>query len=162
MSVRATSVISVLVVDDEQLARDEIAFLFKDFPDFEVLSFASNGLEALDLIEKLEPDVVFLDVQMPGLDGIGVVKRLQEKDIPLPYFVFATAFDTYAVEAFRLEAADYLLKPIDKGRLERTLDRIRRLSDDRGRATPVKPPVSEAPAGAAAVRSKIVVKAANR
>lgn len=160
MSVRATSVISVLVVDDEQLARDEIAFLFKDFADFEILSFASNGLEAIELIERLEPDVVFLDVQMPGLDGLGVVKRLQEKDIPLPYFVFATAFDTYAVEAFRLEACDYLLKPIDKGRLGRTLDRIRRLSEERGRSTPVKATVGGAEASAA--RSKIVVKASNR
>ena len=165
MSVRATSVISVLVVDDEQLARDEIAFLFKDFPEFEILSFGSNGLEAIELIEKLEPDVVFLDVQMPGLDGIGVVKRLQEKDIPLPYFVFATAFDTYAVEAFRLEAADYLLKPIDKGRLGQTLERIRRLSEERGRATPVKAPAvvgGTAAAAAPEVRSKIVVKAGNR
>lgn len=162
MSVRATSVISVLVVDDEQLARDEIAFLFKDFPDFEILSFASNGLEGIEQIERLEPDVVFLDVQMPGLDGLGVVKRLQEKDIPLPYFVFATAFDTYAVEAFRLEAADYLLKPIDKGRLGQTLERIRRMSEERGRATPVKPVALGTGEAAPSVRSKIVVKAANR
>src|SRR5262245_44879740 len=102
MSVRATSTISVLIADDEQLAREELAFLLKDFPDFEVLTSASNGLEAAALVERTEPDVVFLDVDMPGLDGLGVIRRLQERGVPLPFFVMATAHENYAIEAFRL------------------------------------------------------------
>ncbi len=85
--------IAAIIVDDEQLARDELAFLLKDFPDVELVATAGNGLEAIDLIERLEPDLVFLDVQMPGLDGLGVIRKLREKDVELPYFVLATAFD---------------------------------------------------------------------
>ena len=72
--------LTALIVDDEALARDELAYLLKDFPDVEVTASASNGLEAIELIEDIEPDLVFLDVQMPGLDGIGVIRRLREKD----------------------------------------------------------------------------------
>ena len=78
--------ISTLIVDDEQLACDELAYLLKDFPDVEVTATGRNGLEAMDLIQKLEPDLVFLDVQMPGLDGLGVIRQLREKGIPLPHF----------------------------------------------------------------------------
>jgi two-component system, LytTR family, response regulator LytT len=128
---RATSMtvaqtISAVVVDDEKLASDELAYLLKEFPDVEILATASNGLEAVKLIEDLEPDLVFMDVQMPGLDGIGVIQRLREKDIPLPYFVLATAYDQYAVEAFRLEALDYLLKPVEKDRLAVAVERARK------------------------------------
>ena len=109
---RATSqTISAILVDDEKLASDELAYLLKEFPDIEVVATAANGLEAVKLIADLEPDLVFLDVQMPGLDGMGVIRKLREKDMPLPYFVLATAYDQYAVEAFRWEALDYLLKP---------------------------------------------------
>lgn len=163
MSVRATSTISVLLADDEQLAREELAFLLKDFPDFEVLTMASNGLEAVALVERLEPDVVFLDVNMPGLDGLGVIRRLQERGVPLPFFVMATAHENYALEAFRLEAMDYLLKPIDRDRLIETLERIRRVVFERHRsaersaeqAAAVAPEPSER-------RSKLVVKNGNR
>src|SRR5262245_26576214 len=127
MSARATSTISTVLVDDEALALSELSFLINDFPDLEVTGTASNGLEAVQLVENTEPDLVFLDVQMPGLDGLGVIRRLQEKGVPLPYFVLATAFDHYAVEAFRLEAMDYLLKPIEKARLAQTIDRARRV-----------------------------------
>jgi two-component system LytT family response regulator/two-component system response regulator LytT len=121
---RATANLSAIIVDDEQLAREELAFLLKDFPDVEVVATGSNGLEAMSLIEKLEPDIAFLDVQMPGLDGIGLVRRLREKkDGYLPHIVFSTAFDQYAVEAFRLEALDYVLKPIEKERLAETIAR---------------------------------------
>ena len=82
MLTRATSTISALLVDDEQLARDELSFLLKEFPEIEVLATAKNGLEAIKLIENLEPDVVFLDVQMPGLDGLGVIQKLREKNVP--------------------------------------------------------------------------------
>ncbi len=121
---RATANLSAIIVDDEQLAREELAFLLKDFPEVEVVATGSNGLEAMSLIERLEPDIAFLDVQMPGLDGIGVVRRLREKkDAYLPHIVFSTAFDQYAVEAFRLEALDYVLKPIEKERLAETIAR---------------------------------------
>jgi two-component system LytT family response regulator/two-component system response regulator LytT len=159
MSVRATSTISVLIADDEQLAREELAFLLKDFPDFEVLTSASNGLEAAALVERHEPDVVFLDVDMPGLDGLGVIRRLQERDVPLPFFVLATAHENYAVEAFRLEAMDYLLKPIDRDRLVETLERIRRVVFERQRVAEQAATVVAEPSER---RNKLVVKAGNR
>ena len=104
--------ISTLIVDDEPLARNELSFLLRDFPEVEVVGSGTNGLEAVKLIEDLEPDLVFLDVQMPGLDGLEVIRQLRDNDIPLPYFVLATAYDSYALETFRLEALDYLLKPV--------------------------------------------------
>ena len=106
--------IAALIVDDEQPARDELAFLLKGFPDVEVVGQGKNGVEALNLIRELNPQVTFLDVQMPGLDGFGVIKKLLEKKVRLPYFVFATAYDNYAVQAFEVNALDYLLKPIAK------------------------------------------------
>ena len=115
--------IRALVVDDEQLARDELRFLLKAHPEVEVVAEASNGLEALKAIDDLEPDLVFLDVQMPGLDGLGVARKVLERGGEVPHFVFATAFDRYAVDAFEVDAADYLLKPIEKSRLARAVDR---------------------------------------
>src|ERR1700693_2856688 len=109
--VSIASAISAILVDDEKLASDELAYLLKEFPDVDIVATASNGIEAVKLIESLEPDLVFLDVQMPGLDGMGVIRKLREKKIPLPHFVMASAYDQYAVEAFRWEALDYLLKP---------------------------------------------------
>jgi two-component system response regulator LytT len=150
--------ITAVLVDDEALARDELAFLLKDFPDIEVVATAANGLEALKLIEDVEPDLVFLDVQMPGLDGLGVIKRLREKDIPLPHFILATAFDNYAVEAFQLEAMDYILKPIEKERLAQAIDRARRSIAERQK------PAAEAPVvvRTGPVRAKILVRRDNR
>jgi two-component system response regulator LytT len=84
-----------------------------------------NGIEAVDLIRMHKPDVVFLDVQMPGLDGFGVLKKLLEKKTPLPQVVFATAYDQYAVRAFEVNAVDYLLKPFDRTRVRKTLDKAR-------------------------------------
>src|SRR5581483_688061 len=107
--------------------------------DIEIIATASNGLEALKLIEDLEPDLVFLDVQMPVLDGMSVIRKLREKQIPLPYFVMATAYDQYAVEAFRWEALDYLLKPVEKERLAATVDRARRAIGDRNKAAQPEP-----------------------
>ena len=118
--------IGALIVDDEQPARDELAFLLKSFPDVEVVGHGKNGPEAVNLIRDLEPQLVFLDVQMPGLDGFGVIKKLLEKKVRLPYFVFATAYDHYAVHAFEVNAIDYLLKPIARTRLEKAIARVRR------------------------------------
>jgi two-component system LytT family response regulator/two-component system response regulator LytT len=106
--------LSAVIVDDEQLARDELAYLLKSAGDVEVVAQGSNGLEAVNLIKEHAPDLVFLDVQMPGLDGFGVIKKLIDKKLPLPQIVFATAYDQYAVKAFEVNAVDYLLKPFEK------------------------------------------------
>jgi len=121
--------IAALIVDDEQPARDELAFLLKSFADVEVVGQGKNGLEAVNLIRDLAPQLVFLDVQMPGLDGFGVIKKLLEKKLQLPLFVFATAYDHYAVHAFEVNAIDYLLKPIARSRLEKSMGKIRRMME---------------------------------
>ena len=118
--------VSALIVDDEQPARDELAFLLKGLPDVEVVGQGKNGVEAVNLIRELNPQVVFLDVQMPGIDGFGVIKKLLEKKVRLPFFIFATAYDHYAVQAFEVNAIDYLLKPIARTRLEKAIGKIRR------------------------------------
>jgi two-component system LytT family response regulator/two-component system response regulator LytT len=118
--------IAALIVDDEQPARDELAFLLKGIPDIEVVGQGKNGVEAVNLIRELTPQVVFLDVQMPGLDGFGVIKKLLEKKVRLPFFVFATAYDHYAVQAFEVNAIDYLPKPIARPRLEKAVAKVRR------------------------------------
>jgi two-component system LytT family response regulator/two-component system response regulator LytT len=157
---RATATLTTIVVDDEQLACDELVYLLKDFPDIEVIATGSNGLEAIDLIRKLEPELVFLDVHMPGLDGIGVVRRLREMDIDPPHVIFATAYDQYAVEAFRLEAMDYLLKPVDKGRLAETVERARRTIQET--KAPAEPPAAAPKAAMAPQRTKLLVRAQSR
>lgn len=140
MQDRATPALTALIADDEPLARDELAFLLKDYPDIEIVGLAANGLEAVDQVLALEPDLVFLDVQMPGLDGMGVVRRLREENVELPHFIFTTAFDQYAVEAFKLEAMDYVLKPVDQERLTATIDRARRAVQERLQRAPVPEP----------------------
>lgn len=158
MTTRATGTISALLVDDEQLAREELSYLLKEFPEVEVLATAKDGLEAIKLIENLEPDVVFLDVQMPGLDGLAVIQKLREKNVPLPHFILATAYDQYALEAFRLEALDYLLKPIEKDRLALSVERALKVIAEQAKtaqpeATPLKPGTQ---------RTKLLVKSSNR
>jgi two-component system LytT family response regulator/two-component system response regulator LytT len=116
--------LSAVIVDDEQLARDELSFLLKDV-DVNVVAQGKNGLEAVHLIREHNPDLVFLDVQMPGLDGFGVIKKLLDKKVALPKIVFATAFDQYAVKAFEVNAVDYLLKPFDKKRVAQSIQKVR-------------------------------------
>ncbi len=125
--------LSVVIVDDEQLARDELAYLLQDVPDVEVIAQGKNGVEAVNLIREHSPDLVFLDVQMPGLDGFGVIKKLVERRVPPPQIIFATAFDQYAVRAFEVNAVDYLLKPFDKKRVVQAVERARK---NRESATP--------------------------
>jgi two-component system, LytTR family, response regulator LytT len=156
---RATVTLTTLVVDDEQLARDELSYLLRDFPEIEIIASGSNGLQAVDLIRKLEPELVFLDVQMPGLDGMGVVRRLREEGIPLPHFIFVTAYEQYAVEAFRLEAMDYLLKPLEKARLAETIERANRIIQDKKSPEP-EPPAPKTPN--APQRTKLLVRANSR
>jgi two-component system LytT family response regulator/two-component system response regulator LytT len=155
--------IAALIVDDEQPARDELAFLLKGFADVEVVGQGKNGVEAVNLIRELNPQVTFLDVQMPGLDGFGVIKKLLEKKVRLPYFVFATAYDNYAVQAFEVNALDYLLKPIAKHRLEKAIVKVRRMIET---AVPTQEKLNrlvqmmeERPA---AQKNKLVVKSQGR
>ncbi len=122
----STQTIFTLIVDDEQLARQELTYLLKAHPEIAVVAEGHNGLEAVNLIKEHEPDLLFLDVQMPGLDGFGVIKKLIEKKAKLPHIIFATAFDHYAVQAFEVNAVDYLLKPFDKARLARAVQRARK------------------------------------
>src|SRR2546422_2436321 len=118
--------LSAVIVDDEQLARDELAYLVKGLTDVNVVAQGKNGLEAVNLIKEHSPDLVFLDVQMPGLDGFGVLQRLVERKIEVPHVVFATAFDHYAVQAFDVNAVDYVLKPFDKARISKAIQKARR------------------------------------
>jgi two-component system LytT family response regulator len=113
----------VLIVDDEAPARDKLRRWLMECPDFEIVGEAADGLAAAAAIEKLRPDAVFLDIQMPGLSGLEVAAQLEPAQAPL--LVFVTAFDEHAIKAFELNAIDYLLKPYDKDRLRKTLDRVR-------------------------------------
>jgi len=118
--------LSALIVDDEQLARDELAYLLKGVGDIDVVAQGKNGVEAVSLIKEHNPDVVFLDVQMPGLDGFGVIKKLIDRRLPLPQIVFATAYEQYAIKAFEVNAVDYLLKPFDKKRVAQSVQKARK------------------------------------
>jgi two-component system, LytTR family, response regulator LytT len=130
--------ISALIIDDEQLARDELKYLLDQVGGVDVLAQGANGIEAVDLIEEHHPDLVFLDVQMPGQDGFAVIQRVMERnrakaakaaagvdseESHLPQFVFATAYDQYAVRAFEVNAVDYLLKPFDRKRVQAAVER---------------------------------------
>ena len=149
--------ISALIIDDEQLAREELKYLLDSVGGVDVVAQGANGIEAVDLIEEHHPDLVFLDVQMPGQDGFAVIQRLMDRnrvgtaapdkrdaekresekrgapsaanvDKPtaaLPHFVFATAYDQYAVRAFDVNAVDYLLKPFDRARVLEAVERVR-------------------------------------
>jgi two-component system LytT family response regulator/two-component system response regulator LytT len=118
--------INTLIVDDEKPAREELAYLLKSFPEISLVGQGKNGLEAVALIKEHAPDLVFLDVQMPGLDGFGVIKKLVDRKVKMPQVVFATAFDHYAVSAFEVNAVDYVLKPFDKGRIGKAIARARK------------------------------------
>lgn len=114
-----------VVVDDEQLAREELCFLLSQVGGVEIVAQAGNGIEALRVVEDHAPDVVLLDVQMPGLTGFEVARRLLQAGVEA-HVVFVTAYDRHAIEAFDVNAVDYLLKPVESGRLATALDRVRR------------------------------------
>ena len=118
--------ISAVIVDDEQLARDELSYLLKSVDDVNIVAQGRNGLEAVNLVKEHNPDLLILDVQMPGLDGFGAIKKLLDRKIPMPQIVFATAFDQYAVKAFEVNAIDYLLKPFDKKRVHQAIEKARK------------------------------------
>jgi two-component system LytT family response regulator/two-component system response regulator LytT len=114
-----------VVVDDEQLAREELGYLLEQAGGVAIIGQAVNGVEALTTIEHLRPDVVFLDVQMPGLTGFEVARRMLTSASP-SHIIFVTAYDQHAIEAFEVNAVDYLLKPVDPARLQLAVDRARR------------------------------------
>jgi two-component system LytT family response regulator len=116
----------VMIVDDEELARKRLRKLLKKYEaELEIVDEARNGEEAVERIDRVHPDVIFLDVQMPGFDGFEVVRRLKSK----PYIVFATAYDEFALKAFEENTVDYLLKPIEQWRLDKAVDKLRQLFD---------------------------------
>ena len=117
--------LKAVLVDDEQLARDELGYLLGQVGGVEIIGQAGNGVEALSTIDRLQPDVVFLDVQMPGLTGFEVARRLVDNRADA-HIIFVTAYDQHAIEAFEVNAVDYLLKPVEPGRLEMAVDRVRR------------------------------------
>ncbi len=120
--------IRTLVIDDEPLARERLRKLLEAEPDVEVIDECRNGIEALAAIAKHKPDLLFLDVQMPELDGFGVIAALEE---PVPAVIFVTAFDRFALKAFEVHALDYLLKPFDRERFQKALERARKLVQQR-------------------------------
>src|ERR1700735_2778306 len=115
--------LTALIIDDEPLARQELQYLLERVGGVEVLALGTNGIEAVELIRTHRPDVVFLDVQMPGLDGFAVLKKLLDRKVPIPQVVFATAFNQYAVRAFEVNAVDYLLKTFDRKRVMQTIEK---------------------------------------
>ena len=117
-----------VVVDDEQLARDELGYLLGQLGGIEVIGQAGNGVEALSTIDRLHPDIVFLDVQMPGLTGFEVARRMLDTRTG-SQIIFVTAYDQHAIEAFEVNAVDYLLKPVEQKRLELAVQRARRRID---------------------------------
>ena len=180
--------LSALIIDDEQLAREELAYRLDEVGGVEVLAQGANGIEAVELIEEHRPDMVFLDVQMPGLDGFAVIEQLLVRrakangggapqallappQVALPQIVFATAYDQYAVRAFDVNAADYLLKPFDRTRVEQAVERVRaRLATVLPGASPGSLPESQLEAllrllnrpQLAVQPAKLIVQAQNR
>lgn len=155
--------ITTLIVDDEKPAREELAYLLKSFPEIHVVGEGKNGLEALALIKEHSPELVFLDVHMPGLSGFGVIKKLMDRKMKVPHIVFATAYDNYAVQAFEVNAVDYVLKPFDKGRIAKAIQRARKVLELQ--SSPVQrleSLVSELGSSRAAPRTKLLVRTQQR
>ncbi len=123
MTTDKQKVLKTLIVDDESLARRGLVHRLKNIADINIVGEACNGREALKLIEELNPDLVFLDIQMPGISGFEVVQQLDIETMPI--VLFLTAYDEYAVRAFEVNALDYILKPIDEDRLNQVLDKVR-------------------------------------
>ncbi|MBB5519974.1 LytR/AlgR family response regulator transcription factor [Amphiplicatus metriothermophilus] len=125
--------IRVVIVDDEPLALRGLKLRLAEFPEIEIVAEATNGREAVRLVKQLAPDVVFLDIQMPGLDGFGVVRALI--GAPAPLFIFVTAYDKYAIDAFEANALDYLVKPVEDERLKDAIHRAREALKTRAAAS---------------------------
>jgi two-component system LytT family response regulator len=133
----------VLVVDDEQLARDELCFQLDQLGGLVVVGQAGNGIEAVESIQRLKPELVFLDVQMPAISGLELLSMIDDDE--LPNVVFVTAHDEYALRAFEERALDYLLKPVAKERLAKTVERLRRLAGPTPAAAYPRDPIRRIP-----------------
>ena len=153
--------IKCVCVDDEHLALEELKYLLEMIPDIEVIGEGSNGPEAIRLIQELEPDLIFLDVQMPGLNGFEVVDQLIRLDI-LPQVVFVTAFDQYAVRAFEINVVDYLLKPVEKSRLEKAIQRVKHQLENRSVSEQKLRELLEMMNPSTQKKSKLLIKDKNR
>ena len=110
-----------IIVDDERLARNELKRLLADFPEVEVVEECNGADDAITAVDKLKPDVIFLDIHMPGKDGFGVLEELDY----MPHVIFITAYDEYAIKAFEVNALDYLLKPIEEDRLKEAINKVK-------------------------------------
>ncbi len=117
--------IKTLIVDDEPLARKGLAVRLSDYPDLELIGECSNGQQALTRINQDQPDLVFLDIQMPGMNGFQLIQQLSQQDAAMPLIVFITAYDNYAIRAFDVHALDYILKPLDDKRLAEAVEKVR-------------------------------------
>jgi two-component system, LytTR family, response regulator LytT len=166
MPQRAALAISTLLADDEALATDESSSLLKDSADIEIVGTAANGPEAFEKIQDLEPELVFLDVQMPGLDGMSLIRKVRawsaEHGMDPPHFILTTAYDQYAIEAFRLEALDYILKPVDKDRLAEAVERAQRVIGEKALNERTDGEATPATAKPALQRTKVLVRSSTR
>ncbi len=149
--------LKAVLIDDEQLAREELRYLLEQIGGVDVVGEADNGQQAIGTIEALTPDLVFLDVQMPGLTGFQVARRMVDTELPV-HVIFVTAFDQHAIEAFEVNAIDYLLKPVDPARLELALQRARR----RISAERIEPDTGPAPSAGLEQLEKLVQLMAER
>ncbi len=160
--------LTALIIDDEPLARQELQYLLERAGGVEIVAQGTNGIEAVELIRAHKPDVVFLDVQMPGLDGFAVLKKLLDRKTSMPQVVFATAFNQYAVRAFEVNAVDYLLKPFDLKRVSQTIEKaLARMAAPTESASDAKLDallrlVEEQSNGGKVNSGKVIVRAQNR
>lgn len=120
-----TQILSTIIVDDEPLARKGLAIRLAEHKDVNIIAQCCNGREAIEAIRAYQPNLMFLDIQMPGLNGFEVIQEIIEQGLSMPIVIFVTAFDQYALKAFEVHAQDYLLKPADENRLMQTMDKIR-------------------------------------
>jgi two-component system, LytTR family, response regulator len=158
----ASSALKAVVVDDEQLARDELRYLLEQLGGVEIVAQAGNGVEALRVIEEYQPDLVMLDVQMPGLTGFEVARRVFEAGLE-SQLVFVTAYDQYAIDAFDVNAVDYLLKPVEPERLATAVDRVRRrLAAEKPRKDTDLEPLLQMLADRQARREQLAIKIEER
>ncbi|HRG11275.1 MAG TPA: response regulator, partial [Cyclobacteriaceae bacterium] len=119
-----------LIIDDEKLARELLREFLESFPEIEIIGECSKGTEAVEQIDKLKPDLIFLDVQMPGMNGFDVLDEIEHE----PYVIFSTAYDQYAIKAFERNAVDYLLKPLDQERFKLAVERaLKRKQTEEGK-----------------------------
>jgi len=156
--------IKCIIVEDEVLAQQVIQSHLQKSDRFELVGVCNNAMEARELLNKHEVDLMFLDIHMPGLDGMSVIRRIREGDGHIPYFILATAYDQYAVEAFQLEALDYVLKPIEKDRLAQAIGRAHKFITERAKiadAMPLPAPSAES-SKPLLQRTKVLVRSQGR